>query len=257
MFVSGSVFACILSMRVYLYSHPMTARSLCSLIIVTFAYGLNGQSMPGLESDVNILTLISNRIHRNADQTTIHGVEVKGTPYVLDDWTPGIIALEDGRALAEDIGMNIDATQGGGLFVLMPNGDAVGVRVEMIGEVRVRSPRGDRIFKAFDARLLNSKESGLWLAEVLFENKRVALLKRHSKLLREPDYRGAYSSGVRYYQYVEESTYFIRIHNEYTAIRLSKGSIKSVSREIAERLKGKVTEQMLIEALGAEYGESE
>jgi hypothetical protein len=202
-----------------------------------------------IDPNSRALAGIGNAISVGSPGFTKRTEDVRGTPYLFEKWLPGKVLLKDGRILSRDAAFNVDASAGGGIVVLLPNGDAVDVLEVLVEEMEIVSETQNHVFRPFKSFYITGKEMSTWLMEVLYEDSTSVFLKRHSKYIRNADYGGAYSAERRYHEYIDEVEYYLGLAGKYSKIRLKKNSIQSVSPELADSINGPVSEESLVEAL--------
>jgi hypothetical protein len=229
----------------------MILRGLLPMLALAWCVELtHAQDTPvTIDPNSRALASIGNTISVGSPVYTESAKEVRGSPYLFEKWLPGQVLLKDGRILSRDAAFNVDASAGGGIVVLLPNGDAVDVLEGLVEEVEIVSETQKHIFRPFKSFYITGKEMSTWLMEVLYEDSTSVFLKRHSKYIRNADYGGAYSADRRYHEYIDEVDYYLGLAGKYSKIRLKKNSIQSISPELADSINGPVSEESLVEAL--------
>jgi hypothetical protein len=176
-------------------------------------------------------------------------IDVKGTPFVYEDWLDGTITLRDGKQFAFPRAFNVDALGAGGFLYLPSNGEPVDLTESLVRELQLVSASGSHVFRPVQSASLAGRNSGLWVVEVLHEIDAMGFYKRHAKAIRMTEGSSTYTIEPRSYQYITELEYYIRTGQDFTRIRLNKASIKAVSPQLAGKIKGAVSESSVIEAM--------
>ncbi len=220
-------------------------------ILIWYADESSAQGALSADPNSRALASIGSAISSGSPGISERTIDIKGSPYVFEKWLPGKIVLRDGRILSREAAFNVDATLGGGIVVLLPNGDAVDVLEVLVQELELSSEKSTHVFRPFKSFYIAGKEMDTWVMEVLHEDSTSVFLKRHLKYMRNADYGEAYSAERTYHEYIDEVEYYLVLEGTYSKIRLKKSSIESVSPEIARRIKGAITEESLVKALSS------
>lgn len=178
--------------------------------------------------------------------------DIKGTPYVFENWMDGKVLLKDGQEISGQGAFNVDALDHGGVLVLLPNGDIVDARESLINELQVTDAGKVRTFRPIKSSKLSGKDAGVWVVEVIYETDVFSFIKRHYKYIRHADNRGPYTAERDYHEYISEAEYYLGKNDNYTRIKLHKSSIEEVDKTLGSKLKGGITEEELVEAMKGE-----
>jgi hypothetical protein len=152
---------------------------------------------------------------------------VRGNPLLFDTWKEGRLKIKGNDEVIEPIRLNINLEkQLAAVYYL--NG-SIGIlpadRIEFLA-FRTDSVAGQFIALPGN-RVDPSRGADLRFYEALHEGPRFTLLKYRHKEFRKADYKGAYSTQVRYDEYVEEIQYFIRMGDApFTKVRLRASVIE-------------------------------
>lgn len=199
----------------------------------------------GLES----LGSVNNNILMGMPGASERSESLRGTPNVFKDWMNGMIYLKDGNQYASNAAFNVDCITGAGIIILTPSGDALDVRESLVSELRIEEAGRTHTFRPVPAKILSGRDAGLWVVEVLHEDGNDALYKRHVKLLRMSNQSSTYNTEGRHYSYADENEYYLQLNNKVTRIRLNASDLKKSAPHIAAKIKGRITEDSLVDAL--------
>jgi hypothetical protein len=131
---------------------------------------------------------------------------VKGGITLLENWVPGTITMNKGQVLNHDK-VNYDAYNGE-LIILRNNQEAV-VSLMMVQSFVLKHVDDTLHF----ARLLGVEGKPGFFQKVTAHGK-VVLYKKIYKTLVEPDYKGAYSAGRDYAEFLQEEKLFFMVDGE-------------------------------------------
>ncbi|MFZ4428055.1 MAG: hypothetical protein ACOYOO_12915 [Saprospiraceae bacterium] len=138
---------------------------------------------------------------------------VRGSPLLFETWKEGTIKIKGNDQVITPVKLNINLEkqvaavyyQNGSIGLLPGN------RLEYLS---FEAPEGQQRFILLPANLVDpARNSDLRFYGLLHEGDRFTLLKYISREFRKADYKGAYSTQVRYDEYVEEIQYFLRLED--------------------------------------------
>ncbi|GAB3563471.1 hypothetical protein GCM10027578_07190 [Spirosoma luteolum] len=161
----------------------------------------------------------------------------RGTPYLLDAWTTGQVALTDGRQYKE-VPLKFDAYRQE-LILLRPKSgnDSIIIDRNTVTRFLLSTSDGQSYLfgryptaKTDDSMLKN----GYFL--ILYTGKN-ALLKRVAKTFRPADFKGGYSANVRYDAYTDAISYYLlKPDLTLTKLKLSKKTLLDAFSDRADAL---------------------
>ncbi|WP_288426226.1 hypothetical protein [uncultured Spirosoma sp.] len=160
-----------------------------------------------------------------------------GTPYLIDTWTPGQIALTDGRQY-KDVPLKFDAYRQE-VLMLRPkqNNDSIIVDKNTVSRFLLAGPDGQSyLFGRYPSAQTtdNLLKNGYFL--ILYAGKN-ALLKRIAKTFKPADYKGGYSANVRYDSYSDANSYYLlKPDQTLTKLKLSKKALLEAMSDRADVL---------------------
>lgn len=160
-----------------------------------------------------------------------------GTPYLIDTWTTGQIALNDGRQYKE-VPLKFDAYRQE-VLMLRPkqNNDSIIVDKNTVSRFLLAGPDGQSyLFGRYPSAQTtdNLVKNGYFL--ILYSGKN-ALLKRIAKTFKPADYKGGYSANVRYDAYSDANSYYLlKPDQTLTKLKLSKKALLEAMSDRADVL---------------------
>ncbi len=160
-----------------------------------------------------------------------------GTPYLIDTWTKGQIALNDGRQYKE-VPLKFDAYRQE-VLMLRPkqNNDSIIVDKNTVSRFLLAGPDGQSyLFGRYPSAQTtdNLLKNGYFL--ILYAGKN-ALLKRIAKTFKPADYKGGYSANVRYDAYSDANSYYLlKPDQTLTKLKFSKKALLEAMSDRADVL---------------------
>jgi hypothetical protein len=153
---------------------------------------------------------------------------VKGTPYFNEEWKTGDIYFTDGTEINQiNIRYNIykDELE----FKNSTSGQAFKIDRARINGFRMNGPGNNLQFERFELDPGKSGEKSF--IQVLYKGETMLLLK-YKKQFIQADYKGAYSSGNKYDEYLDDKEYYLVKDND--TVRKIKLNRKSVLKALED-----------------------
>lgn len=145
---------------------------------------------------------------------------VKGSPFWVDQWLPGEVELNNGNKIT-NVQIKFDAL-GHMLYLKTPRNDSVKLGEAFVKRFTAKQDDAPQTFQ----RLSNAGDAlKTKLVRVVYEGK-YSLAELIQKNMQKADFKGAYSSNVRYDEiYAENAYYLIRPDGTSEKVKLNKKSI--------------------------------
>jgi hypothetical protein len=172
---------------------------LTGMVIISAINFSNGQPHTPAEAQADLQALASSNSMFQSFDHRYKGI--KGGITLLEDYVPGKIRMFKGPVVNYDK-VNYDA-YGDELLVLRDNNETI-VTATMVRHF-VLSVNGDT---AHFARLAGP-EGKLGFFQKMIDGRKVGFYKKIYKELKEPDYKGAYSQGREYSEFISRHKYFV------------------------------------------------
>jgi hypothetical protein len=152
---------------------------------------------------------------------------VRGTPLLFETWKAGTLKIKGNDQAITPVKLNINLEKQVAAVCYLNGSIGVlpGNRLEYLS---FDSDEGPLQFIVLPGNLVDpARNSDLRFYGLLYKGKRFTFLKYVSREFRKADYKGAYSTQVRYDEYVEEIHYFLRIDDgPYAKIRLRASAVE-------------------------------
>jgi hypothetical protein len=154
---------------------------------------------------------------------------VKNSPYLLDEWYRADLFLADNRKY-ENIQLKLNTHRDEVVIRRSGSGDSVIIDKGTISHFVIK-PTEDRViyFRKLQPKGTSKTEFYQVLAEGTY-----FLLVKHGKELLKADFKGGYSSGRTYDEYVPFRDYFVTLPTDSTQVIKMKANEKSVLKTLGD-----------------------
>lgn len=147
---------------------------------------------------------------------------LRGTPYLVPDWSKGNIELMTGKVYA-DVPIKFDAASQNLVMLRPANKDSIIVFAGQIKQFTFQDADSNTfVYRRFPTMKTDDNVLKTGYFQILYAGKNI-LLKRTAKTFRKADYQQAYSANIRYDSYQDDVTYYLlRPDQTLTKLRRSK-----------------------------------
>jgi hypothetical protein len=212
---------------------------LCSISVMGFAQepstGLDAQSnteaIGGAKGNANTARAFDNRYEG-----------VRGTPYLRNQWTPGLVKYKDGKVSKGVFKVDV---YGNSLMALLPSGDSMVVVDKGVEEVNLElAEEQTEVLKKY---LLEPARHADGTYAVLLYSGPTRFLIHKKKNLMQASYQGGYSAGRPYDEFIDASSYYIHPEGAQPVKinRLNKKNVLGALPKHAQQVKSYLAEQKL------------
>ncbi len=133
---------------------------------------------------------------------------LRGTPYLIPNWSKGEIELVSGKTYA-NVPLKFDASSQNLVMLRPASKDSIILYANQIKRFAFQDADGNAfLYRRYPDMKTDDAELKEGYFQVLYVGKN-SLLKRVSKTIRKADYKQAYSADVRYDAYQENVTYYL------------------------------------------------
>ncbi len=175
---------------------------------------------------------------------------VKGTPYLYEDWQKGYVNFKNKKEEeAKTFKMNINLYEHT-LFVVLYNGTVGTLPSQHIEDVNfIIEENGEATERKFiplpRKQVEGLKVPGLGFYQIVHKGEYL-LLKNYRKIFQEADYKGAYSTDVRYDEYKDEKKYFFsKDGTTFEKLKLKSKNLEKALPKHASDIKKTIKEKKL------------
>jgi hypothetical protein len=174
------------------------------VLIIIFGFSFynlySQQPLTAVEAQTNLNSVaLGNNVYRAIDNR-YKGVH--GTMTIFENYLPGKIVMSKGQIVVHDK-VNYDAYNDE--LIVIKKDQEVALATLMVNNFSLYSPSCDTLDFV---RLIDSKGK-IGFFEMLFHGEQMSLVKKHKKILLEPSYKGAYSAGREYAEFINENKKFV------------------------------------------------
>lgn len=179
------------------------------LLSITFLYPVHSQTstLPNSGLMESYISLGDVQIIQTFD-SRYEGL--KGTPFLYEDWTEGYVTFKGKKeADQKSFKMNINMYDHT-LYVVLYDGTVGPLPAKHVEKVifHPAEERTEQFIPMSRALVEDINDTTLGYYQVIYQGD-VILLKNHKKFFQEADYKGAYSSDIRYDEYKDQTRYYI------------------------------------------------
>ncbi|MCU0449965.1 MAG: hypothetical protein MUC97_09015 [Bernardetiaceae bacterium] len=154
---------------------------------------------------------------------------VRNSPYLLDPWLKGNLLLANGQKY-EQVSLKLNTHQDELVF-RRTGGDSVILNRQNVAQFELSSPAGQPLaFRCWQPE--GASQPGYY--QVLAQGK-YGLYVRHTKTLLKADFKGAYSSGRTYDEFVDEKTYYLTLPDQPNTLVKVKLSPKTLLKALQDK----------------------
>lgn len=217
----------------------MTASIIGTFIMAfTFLPGLNAQNSP-LINNGTMESYISMGDVQMIQTMDLRYEGVKGTPFLYEDWAEGYVVFigrEDEKQKTFKLNINMMDNQ---LFVALYDGTVGPLPSKFVKEIFFNGPEETKEHFIPMPRKqiedLNTNESAYY--QVIYQGD-VLLLKHHRKSFKEADFKGAYSSDIRYDEYKDDNRYFLSLDGKtFNKVKLKSKDLEKALPDHTQEIK--------------------
>ena len=159
---------------------------------------------------------------------------VKGTPYLNDEWQTGDVYFPDGTKIVQ-INIRYNVYKDELEFKNSTSGETFIINRDKINGFRIHEPEDSLYFEYFSLKPDKPEEKSF--VQILY-NGGTRLLLKHKKQFIKADYKGAYSTGNKFDEYLDDKDfYLVKDDGVYRKIKLNKKSVLSALEDSQDALK--------------------
>ncbi len=156
---------------------------------------------------------------------------IKGTPYLFDDWKQGNIYLNDNTYI-NDVNIKYNIYTDDVLYLNSTSGDSLIIDRSVIKSFEINDDNSGNMLLFREISLRADKKERNTFIKVIYEDKSKFIIK-YTKTFIKADYKGAYSAGRKYDEYVDDYQYYIITNPDNPSkVKLNR---KSVVKALSDR----------------------
>lgn len=165
------------------------------------------------------------------------------SPYLLDTWTKGDLIFKNGTKYS-DIDLKLNTYGDEVLVRKRDTGDSIIVDKTALQQFTLSDEKGEpMLFK----KLTDPESRQSRFFQVLHEGKKYDLLAHHKKTLLQADYKGAYSAGRYYDEFIPSVNYFLidKASGAWTKLKMQESALLKTLKDHTGQLKAFIKAQKL------------
>jgi len=223
----------------------MALKRVIFLILITsttLSFAQTDQSMVGTEENLkNISRSAGFVITTNMDEL-YEGI--KGTPYLFNEWKQGNIYLND-NTFINDVNIKYNVYTDDVLYLNSKSGDSLIIDRSLINSFEITDDYSSNLVLFKEISLRPDKNDKSTFVKVLYDDKSKFIIK-YTKTFIKADYKGPYSAGRKYDEYVDDYQYYIIKNSDNLAkIKLNKKSVVKVLSDRDNKIQSYINEHRL------------
>ncbi len=202
-----------------------------SVLLTTYAsaFAQPDQSMVRTEENLRNISRSAGFVMTTNMDELYEGV--KGTPYLFDEWKLGNIYLNDNTYI-NSVNIKYNVYTDDVLYLNSTSGDSLIIDRSVIKSFEINDDNSGNMLLFREISLRPDKKERNTFIKVIYENKSKFIIK-YTKTFIKADYKGAYSAGRKYDEYVDDYQYYIVTNPDNPAkIKLNR---KSVVKALSDR----------------------
>jgi hypothetical protein len=197
----------------------------------------SAQIPSGQDAQLNLNALGSNDANGIVRSFDARYRGIAGSPFLSDQWNTGTIMLYNGRVFT-NILLKVDLYSSE-VMARRQAGDSIIIQANSIGQILLTEASTGKkyTFKKFSSVNTENPTSKDSYVDVMYEGKYTFMAERKKKLIKA-DYKGAYSAGRPYDEFVNETTYYIQKPDKsLKKLKLNRKAILEVFTTHQDKLK--------------------
>ncbi len=173
-----------------------------SVLLTTYAsaFAQPDQSMVRTEENLRNISRSAGFVMTTNMDELYEGI--KGTPYLFDDWKQGNIYLNDNTYI-NDVNIKYNIYTDDVLYLNSTSGDSLIIDRSVIKSFEINDDNSGNMLLFREISLRADKKERNTFIKVIYEDKSKFIVK-YTKTFIKADYKGAYSAGRKYDEYVDD-----------------------------------------------------
>ncbi len=233
----------------------MAVKSVTFILLITstaLSFAQPDKSLVGTEENLkNISRSAAFVMTTNMDEL-YEGI--KGTPYLFNEWKQGNIYLNDNTYI-NDVNIKYNIYTDDVLYLHRKSGDSLIIDRSLINSFEITDDNSGNLVLFKEISLRPDKNDKSTFVKVLYDGKSKFIIK-YTKTFIKADYKGAYSAGRKYDEYIDDYQYYIITNStDPVKIKLNKKSVVKALSDKEVKIQPFLNEHRL--NLNDEYGIAE
>jgi hypothetical protein len=233
----------------------MAVKSVIFILLITstaLSFAQPDKSLVGTEENLKNISRSAAFIMTTNMDELYEGI--KGTPYLFNQWKQGNIYLNDNTYI-NDVNIKYNIYTDDVLYLHSKSGDSLIIDRSLINSFEITDDNSGNLVLFKEISLRPDKNDKSTFVKVLYDGKSKFIIK-YTKTFIKADYKGAYSAGRKYDEYIDDYQYYIITNStDPVKIKLNKKSVAKALSDKEDKIQSYLNEHHL--NLNDEYGIAE
>ena len=209
---------------------------------IALSFAQDGKSLVATEENLRNISSSAGFIMTTNMDGLYEGV--RGTPYMFNEWKPGNIYLNDNTYI-NDVNIKYNIYTDDLLYLHSKSGDSLIIDRSLINSFEITDDNSGNLLLFKDISLRPDKNVKSTFVKVLYYDKSKFIIK-YTKTFIKADYKGAYSAGRKYDEYIDDYQYYIiKDSNNPVKIKLNKKSVVKILSDRKNKIESYINEHRL------------
>jgi hypothetical protein len=223
----------------------MVFKKVIFLLLVTtttISFAQTDKTLVGTEENLRNISRLAGVVYTTNMDGLYEGI--KGTPYLFNEWKKGNIYLIDNTYI-NDVSIKYNIYTDDILYLNSKSGDSLIIDRSLINSFEITGDNSNNLLLFKEISLRPYKKDKSTFVKVLYDGKSKFIVK-YTKTFIKADYKGAYSAGRKYDEYIDDQQYYImKDDNTPAKIKLNKKSVTKVLSDKDDKIKSYLNEHKL------------
>jgi hypothetical protein len=208
----------------------------------TISFAQTDKTLVGTEENLRNISRLAGVVYTTNMDGLYEGI--KGTPYLFNEWKKGNIYLIDNTYI-NDVSIKYNIYTDDILYLNSKSGDSLIIDRSLINSFEITGDNSNNLLLFKEISLRPYKKDKSTFVKVLYDGKSKFIVK-YAKTFIKADYKGAYSAGRKYDEYIDDQQYYImKDDNTPAKIKLNKKSVTKVLSDKDDKIKSYLNEHKL------------
>jgi hypothetical protein len=208
----------------------------------TISFAQTDKTLVGTEENLRNISRLAGVVYTTNMDGLYEGI--KGTPYLFNEWKKGNIYLIDNTYI-NDVSIKYNIYTDDILYLNSKSGDSLIIDRSLINSFEITGDNSNNLLLFKEISLRPYKKDKSTFVKVLYDGKSKFIVK-YTKTFIKADYKGAYSAGRKYDEYIDDQQYYImKDDNTPAKIKLNKKSVTKVLSDKDDKIKSYLNEHKL------------
>jgi hypothetical protein len=208
----------------------------------TISFAQTDKTLVGTEENLRNISRLAGVVYTTNMDGLYEGI--KGTPYLFNEWKKGNIYLMDNTYI-NDVSIKYNIYTDDILYLNSKSGDSLIIDRSLINSFEITGDNSNNLLLFKEISLRPYKKDKSTFVKVLYDGKSKFIVK-YTKTFIKADYKGAYSAGRKYDEYIDDQQYYImKDDNTPAKIKLNKKSVTKVLSDKDDKIKSYLNEHKL------------